>query len=215
MLRRSSDIISIPLNHEMSCKMTDQTQHKLYAIQISRYGKPFSYRILQNSNGYQLISNIDDKITKPANRTYSFVIIPDENLKPTLRICNSGHYFLAGKVDFVYAAGDITFENGQITAINDQSGAYHLNINDMSNDQLENYIASFKRALSDVGLPDNHFQRYQCHLVDQPEKAQPTANMTISIAQRNRFFSCQSALIITASSVMLATLYMNNLYGNK
>jgi hypothetical protein len=219
--------VTIELNTAMSEKAKSDFQEKAYQIQVDKYGEAISYQLsITDHDGYELVPNHKPlsgcqdhalpAAKKPGNGKFTYVIIPDKNGKPVLRIGSGGHYFLANKAPFVFAAGDITFKDNQISEINNQSGAYHLkDFDQLSIHKQQCYYQSLENVMNEVKLPFVHFKKFEMQsitseksiekvVIDHP-KVEKTCNDHLFF--KHKALIPATVTVLTTACFVLATAY--------
>ncbi len=102
---------------------------------------------------YQLQDNHVQHLKIPSGKYPYVVLLQGEDYE--LRIGQMHHYYLANKSFEVVAAGEILFAEGDIVAVNDRSGGYHL-------DEEDELVQKFRKlsiqnVFERVGLPSDKF----------------------------------------------------------
>jgi hypothetical protein len=111
---------------DKSKKATNTFQERMYSLEIAeqRCLSHYFKKILNDNDGLcQLLSTNEGVHNIDPGKSLTYVIVPNKDGDPILKIRDMGHYFLAEKADFVYAAGEIKFsKDRKIEEINDIVG---------------------------------------------------------------------------------------------
>lgn len=158
------NFIKIPFkeNKDPALKMNNPVLELAYLAEIKSSGSLNSfntYHLVYTDGGINFVSNTNKPELIPENGSYPYVVIQNEKNKFILKIANGGHYYIADKAQYVYAAGDIQFRDNKIISIDNRSGSYHLTKEDLlrmniSADELKDSLIS---VLKEVNLPTDKF----------------------------------------------------------
>lgn len=189
---------------QIACKQgTDNPRMRdLTRKNLQRMNLPV-YVLSKNENCliWQLINARGD-ITLPHNTKFNFAILPDESGQPCLKVSilsRSKHVNITHEAP-VWAAGEIHFENSQITEINDQSGSYIPKV------QNEEYAKNFNFIISQFDLPVDKVKLVKDRDVNTAIETQKKS----SYAQCPGFFNIRivqvTAVTLAATAVGLSLL---------
>jgi hypothetical protein len=111
-----------------------------------------------------------DKVNEiaPKNANYIFVILQDKKTNQLqLRIGEGSHYLVANKAEKVVTAGTLLFKDRKLIKITNQSGAYHVDMEELSQAEQDKCYQSLTRALEHVNLPTDKLVLFKKEKIEE------------------------------------------------
>ncbi|MCL9685068.1 hypothetical protein [Legionella maioricensis] len=163
-------------NPKYTQSASDPLLNKIYANDNQLFGEARSYRIRTDSEGlctlipnHQRINKEPVREVSPKDLTYVFVIILDKKTNQLqLRIGEGSHHLVANKAKKVVAAGTLRFIDKKLVEITNQSGAYHVDMEELSQKKQDRFYQSLTRALNHVNLPIDKLVLFKKEKTEEP-----------------------------------------------